>query len=67
MRRVFICGTPPQDWIDDAEAVTVRLRAGANEAERAQIIKEKEGLWRDDRIRNWLLQQFANKCWYTEA
>lgn len=67
MRRVFICGTPPQDWIDDAEAVTARLRAAVNETERARIIKEKEGLWRDDRIRNWLLQQFANKCWYTEA
>jgi hypothetical protein len=62
-----MCGTPPQDWIDDAEAVTIRLRTAANESERAQIIKEKESLWRDDRIRNRLLRQFANKCWYTEA
>jgi hypothetical protein len=67
VRRVFITGTPPQSWIDDAEAVTQRLRAAANEAERAEIIKQNERLWRDDRIRTWLLQQFANKCWYTEA
>ncbi len=67
MRRVVIQGTPPQNWITDAEAVTTQLRAAVNETEGAQIIKENESLWRDDRIRNWLLQQFANKCWYTEA
>jgi hypothetical protein len=67
VRRVVIKGTPPQDWISDAEAVTTQLRAAANEADRAQIIEANEKLWRDDRIRNWLLQQFANKCWYTEA
>ena len=67
MRRVVIQGTPPADWVADADAVTIRLHAAANEAERSEIIKEKESLWRDDRIRDWLLQQFANKCWYTEA
>ncbi|MEA2560546.1 MAG: hypothetical protein QOH06_2050 [Acidobacteriota bacterium] len=67
MRRVFIKGTPPQDWIDDADAVTERLRAAATEDERVEIIREREHLWRDDRIRDWLLQQFADKCWYTEA
>lgn len=67
MRRVFIQGMPPQDWIDDAEAVTTKLRAAANDIERGEIIKKNEGLWRDDRIRDWLLQQFNNKCWYTEA
>lgn len=67
MRRVYIQGVPPADWAADADAVTERLRAASSDDERAQIIKEKEGLWRDDRIRNWMLQQFANKCWYTEA
>lgn len=67
MRKVIICGTPPQDWIDDAQAVTDQLRAAADKAEREEIIKKKQGLWRDDRIRDWLLKQFNNKCWYTEA
>lgn len=67
MRRVIIQGTPPADWIADADAVTARLRAATSKAERDEIIKEQEDLWRDDRIRNWLLRQFANKCWYTEA
>jgi hypothetical protein len=67
VRKVFIRGTPPQDWIDDAEAVTAQLRAAANEAERARIIEANEKLWRDGRIRDWLLRQFNNKCWYTEA
>lgn len=67
MRRVIICGTPPQDWIDDAKAVTDKLRAATSETERADIIKENESLWIDNRIRDWLLKQFNNKCWYTEA
>jgi hypothetical protein len=31
------------------------------------LIEENENLWRDDRIRNWLLSQFNSKCWYSEA
>lgn len=67
MRRIFIKGTPPADWVADAEAVTKLLRAASNEDERAKIIEKNEKLWRDDRIRNWLLKQFNDKCWYTEA
>ena len=67
MRRVHIKGAPPKDWVDEAEAITTLLRAATNLDERAKIIDKNEGLWRDDRIRNWLLQQFNNKCWYTEA
>jgi len=67
MRKVIIRGTPPTDWIADAELVTNRLRAESDENERQRIIDESQGLWRDNRIRDWLLQQFNNKCWYTEA
>jgi hypothetical protein len=67
VRRVFIKGTPPADWVADAEAVTEQLRAATTDTEREQIIEANEKLWRDDRIRSWLLTQFANKCWYTEA
>jgi hypothetical protein len=31
------------------------------------IIEANEDLWRDNRIRNWLLSQFNHKCWYSEA
>lgn len=67
MRKVVITGTPPQDWLDDADRLTAQLQAASDEAARHAIIKANENLWRDNRIRNWLLQQFANKCWYTEA
>ena len=67
MRQVIIYGDPPQDWIDEAQAVTDQLRAAVNKTEREEIIEKKQQLWRDDRIRNWLLKQFNNKCWYTEA
>ncbi|MDF5094247.1 hypothetical protein P3601_25295, partial [Vibrio parahaemolyticus] len=67
MRKVVITGTPPADWVAEADAITARLRAAPNEAARKTILEEKEGFWRDDRIRDWLLRQFSNKCWYTEA
>jgi hypothetical protein len=67
MRRVVITGTPPQDWVDEADAITQQLIAAPNEAARKAILNTHEGFWRDDRIRSWLLSQFANKCWYTEA
>lgn len=67
MRRIKISGTPPADWVTEAEAVTERLRVAANESARDAIIAAHESLWRDDRIRNWLLGQFNNKCWYSEA
>ncbi|MCW4443736.1 hypothetical protein OHV10_05535 [Vibrio splendidus] len=67
MRKVEIKGTPPADWVAEADAITARLQAAPNEAARKAILQEKEGFWRDDRIRDWLLQRFSNKCWYTEA
>lgn len=67
MRRVRIHGNPPADWVAEAEAVTLQLRAAADDAARDAIIEANKGLWIDDRIRNWLLGQFNNKCWYSEA
>jgi len=67
VRRVVITGTPPSDWMAEAEAITNQLRAATTEEERKQIIEDNQDHWRDDRIRNWLLEQFNNKCWYTEA
>lgn len=69
MRKVIIPTklTPPADWLADAQAATDALAAAQNEAERDAIIEQKERLWRDTRIRDWLLNLFHNKCWYTEA
>lgn len=67
MRKVVITGTPPQDWVDEADVITKSLQAAANENERKSILEANDGFWRDARIRDWLLNQFANKCWYSEA
>lgn len=67
MRQVRINGTPPADWVAESEVVTQQLRAAADEAARDDIIEASKQLWIDDRIRNWLLGQFNNKCWYSEA
>jgi hypothetical protein len=67
MRRVKITGAPPNDWVTEAERITEQLRAAPDEASRKAIIDDNEALWRDNRIRNWLLSQFNSKCWYSEA
>ncbi|MBS0260901.1 MAG: hypothetical protein JSS02_03005 [Planctomycetes bacterium] len=33
----------------------------------AAIIEKNKKLWTDDRVRNWMLGLFNNKCWYSEA
>ncbi len=67
MRKVKITGIPPADWVAEANELTLALRAATTKDERNRIIELNEKLWRDDRIRDWLLSQFNNKCWYTEA
>lgn len=67
MRKVIITGTPPADWVAEADAITGQLHAAVNDADRQVILDRHEGFWRDDRIRDWLMGQFSNKCWYTEA
>ncbi|MBC3346103.1 hypothetical protein HU811_05585 [Pseudomonas sp. SWRI196] len=67
MRKVIITGTPPVDWIAEADAITAQIQAAADDASRQTILDRHEGFWRDARIRNWLMSQFSNKCWYTEA
>jgi hypothetical protein len=58
---------PPADWLAEAEAASVALEEAQTDAEREAIIEAKQKIWRDDRIRNWLLGLFHSKCWYSEA
>jgi len=67
MRKVIITGTPPADWVAEADAITAQLQVAVDDAARQVILDRHEGFWRDARIRDWLMGQFANKCWYTEA
>ena len=69
MRRVKIPkdATPPVDWLKEAQQVTADIHAAKDNKERNEIIEKNEKLWRDPRVRDWLLAIFNNKCWYTEA
>ena len=67
MRHVVITGTPPQEWLDEAERLTQLLRAATSKEERGEIIDANQRHWRDDNFRDWLIDQFHRKCWYSEA
>lgn len=67
MRRVEISGTPPAEWVVKAEELTRKLRGAPDEVTRVEIIEKNKDVWTDAQIRDWLLQQFHNKCWYSEA
>ena len=69
MRKVRIAGgnSPPADWLADAEAASAALAGAATASERDAIIEANQRLWRDTRVRDWLLGLFHDKCWYSEA
>lgn len=67
MRKVVIQGTPSADWVAEAKVLEKKLTDAKTSDERAELIKKHQSHWRDDRIRNWLLKQFNDKCWYSEA
>lgn len=69
MRKVRVPNDqlPPADWLAEAEAASAALAEATTDAEREAVIEAKQKIWRDDRIRNWLLGLFHSKCWYSEA
>lgn len=69
MRKVQIPKgmTPPADWLAEAEDASKALRQAQTEDERKAVIERHEKLWRDERVRGWLLNLFHAKCWYSEA
>lgn len=56
---------PPKDWIGRAKALTQKLNNAANHEERCKIIEKNKAVWGE--LKQWLLEQSQNKCWYTEA
>jgi hypothetical protein len=56
---------PPADWIEKAEEITRQLNDAASIEERHEIIRKNRAHWGE--IKQWLLDQSHNKCWYTEA
>lgn len=71
MRHVVINPFPTEDWfkkwIVEAERITELLKNAPSNQERQKIIDDNEKHWRNDKFRNWLIELFHNKCWYSEA
>jgi hypothetical protein len=59
--------TPPQAWLDEAEALTDQLRRAPDDAARVALVWANRKLWRDKRLLEWLTQLHHRKCWYSEA
>ncbi|WP_334773430.1 hypothetical protein [Nostoc sp.] len=68
MRYVIVTGEPPDTtWLEEAEQLTEQLKNTSSEEERKQIIEKNEKHWRSNTFRDWLIEQFKGKCWYSEA
>lgn len=67
MRYVIVTGKPPDTWLEEAEQLTEQLKNASSEEERKQIIEKNEKHWRSNTFRDWLIDQFKGKCWYSEA
>jgi hypothetical protein len=59
--------TPPQDWMDEAEALTEQLKNAPDDKTRISLVFAHRKLWRDPRLLNWLTEIHHRKCWYSEA
>jgi uncharacterized protein (TIGR02646 family) len=57
--------TPPEEWLQRAQAVTEQLDRAASQEDRQTIIDKNQALWGE--LKEWLLDLSHNKCWYTEA
>lgn len=58
---------PPQDWLDEAEALTKKLKDEPDDKARIALIFANRKLWRDKRLLEWLTGLHYRKCWYSEA
>lgn len=67
MRKVVIQGAPPAGWLARAKVLEKKLTDAKTPDERSALIDQHQGHWRKDEIREWLLKQFNDKCWYSEA
>lgn len=56
---------PPQEWKTKVEEVQHQIEQAANQEERNEIIDQNSKLW--GKLKDWLLELSANKCWYSEA
>jgi uncharacterized protein (TIGR02646 family) len=56
---------PPAKWLAKAKTLTQALNNACSDEKRCQIIKQNQKLWGE--LKQWLLEQSQNKCWYTEA
>lgn len=57
---------PPENWCEKAKKLTEKLMNARTPEERKNII-DKNNLWNDPEIKNWLLELSHYKCWYSEA
>ena len=66
MRHVPTAGeSPPPEWLARAAQATAALEAEHDPKARMQLIKRREGLWRE--LKDWLLSLSLEKCWFSEA
>lgn len=65
--RIPLGSTPPQDWLDEAEALAEQLNKAPDDKARVDLIFANRKLWRDKRLLNWLTELHYRKCWYSEA
>jgi uncharacterized protein (TIGR02646 family) len=57
--------SPPAQWLKKAEELTKLIGAADSYEEKSKIIKKNQHLWSE--LKQWLMDQSQNKCWYTEA
>lgn len=65
--RIPLGSAPPQDWLDEAEALAEQLNNAPDDKARIDLVFANRKHWRDKRLLTWLTELHHRKCWYSEA
>lgn len=58
---------PYKRWQNDAGKLTQDLYNADSEQNRKNIIDNNQSLWKRPKFREWMVELFHKKCWYTES
>lgn len=56
-----------QSWLGKVTGVNEELSKAKTVQQHKATVDDNDGKWKDDKLKEWMLSQSNDKCWYTEV
>ncbi|MCG9552884.1 hypothetical protein L1D11_05685 [Vibrio sp. Isolate32] len=56
-----------KQWLAKVSNVNKELSKAKTVQQHKATVEDNDGLWKDDKLKEWMLSQSNDKCWYTEV